>query len=456
VFQGLQSALTGIRAGQVGLDTATNNVANASTPGYTRQRVDLASRSPWQSVSGKIGQGVDVTSISRMREGFLDSRARVTGAAAGFATARSGLLTQTEALLGEPDAGIQQSMLGMFDAFDELALDPSNIALRDNVVASFDALGGRIRSVATTWSQLADAGRTRMDSALVEANQLLGRVDELNRHIASAGSDPSNSALDERDLLLDRLSSALGVTTQVRSNGMVDVSLDGERLVETSISPVRTLSYDTTAGVVIDGTGTPVSAGGEVGGIHAFVATDLPTVRAQLDQLALHIRDAVNAVNAGGSAAEPGGTAWTDGGPPLLAATSAADFGLAPGVDGSDVATAALGNHALHDASNVLRFAALRDQNPPGLGAPPLDDRLRSMVVGLGNTTADAVARSATQTALFTNATAARQAGHGVNLDEEMVSLVQHQRALEAVSRAMTAIDEALNTLINRTGLVGR
>jgi flagellar hook-associated protein 1 FlgK len=119
LFQGLQSALTGIRAGQVGLDTATNNVANASTPGYTRQRVDLASRSPWQSVSGKIGQGVDVTSISRMREGFLDRRARVTGAAAGFATARSGLLTQTEALLGEPDAGIQQSMLGMFDAFDE-------------------------------------------------------------------------------------------------------------------------------------------------------------------------------------------------------------------------------------------------------------------------------------------------------------------------------------------------
>jgi len=456
MFEGLQIALTGIRANQTALDTAANNVANANTPGYTRQRVDLASRAPWQSVNGKVGQGVDVTAISRMREGFLDSRARVTGAAAGYATARANLLDQTESLLGEPDAGIQQAMLSMFDAFDDLALDPSNIALRDNVVAAFDALGGRIRSVSSTWSQLAGDARTRMDSALIETNQMLTRVDDLNREIAAAGSDPSNAALDERDLLLDRLSTTLGVTTETRSNGMVDVILDGERLVQTAVTPVRTLSYDSSAGVVLNDTLAPVNAGGEVAGIHAFVSTDLPAVRTQLDQIAFDVRDAVNAANAGGSAADPGGVSWTDGGPPLLVATSAADFGIAPGIDGADVATADLGNHALHDATNVLRFAALRDQNPPGLGSPPLDERLRGMVVGLGNTTADAVARANTQQSLYANATAARQSGHGVNLDEEMVSLVQHQRALEAVTRAMTAIDEALDTLINRTGIVGR
>lgn len=456
MFQGLQIALTGIRAGQVGLDTASNNVANANTPGYTRQRVDLASRAPWESVSGKIGQGVDVTAISRMREGFLDSRARVTGATAGYATARADLLDQTESLLGEPDAGIQQSMINMFDAFDELALDPSNIALRDNVIASFDALAVRIRGVATTWSQLGDDARTRMDSALVETNQMLSRVEDLNRDIAAAGSNPSNTALDERDLLLDRLSTSLGVTTETRSNGMVDVILDGERLVQTAVTPVQTLSYNPGAGGVITDTLTPVAAGGEVGGVHAFLSADLPAVRGQLDQLALDTRDAVNAANAAGSAPDPGGVSWTDGGPPLLVASSAADFDLAPGVGGADVATAELNNHALHDATNVLRFGALRDQNPPGLGAPPLDERLRGVVVGLGNVTADAVARSNTQQSLHANAIAARQSGHGVNLDEEMVSLVQHQRALEAVTRAMTAIDESLNTLINRTGIVGR
>lgn len=456
MFEGLQIALTGIRAGQVGIDTAANNVANANTPGFTRQRVDLASLAPWRSVSGQIGMGVDVTAISRMREGFLDSRARVTGAASAYASARADLLSQTEDLLGEPDTGIQQAMLGVFDAFDELALDPSNMALRDNVLASFDALAGRMRSVAATWTQLADDARTQLDSSLIEANQLLARVDALNREIAAAGNSPSNAALDQRDLLLDQLSNTLGVTTETRSNGMVDVLLDGQRLVQTGVTPVRSLAYDTTAGVITADTLTPITAGGRVGGLHAFLSTDLPALRDQLDQLALDIRDAVNATNAAGSAPGPGGVTWTDGGPPLLYATSAADFRLGAGVTGADVATADLGTHALHDATNVARFAALRDQNAPGLGAPPLDQRLRAMVVGLGNGAADASARASTQQALYANAVAARQSGHGVNLDEEMISLVQHQRALEAASRALTAIDEALDTLINRTGLVGR
>ena len=456
MFQGLQISLTGIRAAQSGLDIASNNIANAGTPGYTRQRIDLVSRAPWQSVSGPIGQGVDVAAISRMRDISLDGRVRVTSAAAGYASVRADLLGKTEDMLGEPDAGIQQSMLGMFDAFDELALDPSNLALRENLVAALDSLGGRMRGVAGTWAQLADDALTRVDSGLVDVNQLLARVEELNVTIATAGDRAGNSVLDERDLVLDELSLMLGVTTQTRGNGMVDVILDGQRLVQTGITPVRALAYDASAGVVTADTNTPLAAGGEIGGLHAFVGTDLPAARARLDQLAFDIRDAVNTVNASGSVPDPGGVSWTDGGPPLLAATSALDFGVAAGINGSHVATAELGNHALHDATNVMRFAALREANPPGLGSPPLDQRLRGMVVTLGNATADATARAGTQQSLFANATAARQSGHGVNLDEEMVSLVQYQRALEASSRAMTAIDEALDVLINRTGLVGR
>jgi flagellar hook-associated protein 1 FlgK len=312
-----------------------------------------------------------------------------------------------------------------------------------------------MRSVAGTWSQLETDARTQIDSALVNANQLLERVDALNRSIAAAGANPSNAALDERDSLLDQLSQTLGTTTETQSNGMVHVLLDGQRLVNTPTAAVRTLSYSTTTGVVVTGTATPVTAGGKVGGLHTFVSTDLPSVRSQLDQFALDFRDAVNAINALGSAPDPGGASWTDGGPPLLTATGAIDFRLASGVTGADVATAGLGNHALHDATNVARFAALRDANPPA-GAPPLDERLRTMVVDLGNMTADAAARASTQEALHASAVAARQSGHGVNLDEEMVALVQHQRALEAAARAMSAIDEALDTLINRTGVVGR
>jgi hypothetical protein len=140
----------------------------------------------------------------------------------------------------------------------------------------------------------------------------------------------------------------------------------------------------------------------------------------------------------------------------LLAASGADDVTLIAGVDASDLATADLGSRSLHDATNVLRFTALRDGDPPGLGAPPLDERVRSIVTSLGTATADAATRAGTSEALHAGSVAARQSAHGVNLDEEMLSIVSHQRALEAASRAMTIIDEALDTLINRTGIVGR
>lgn len=456
MFEGLHIALSGIRAAQFGLDTASNNIANATTPGYTRQRVDLTTLAPWDAVVGQVGMGVDVAGISRLREVHLDARARSTGAAAAYSTAVADLLRQAEDVLGEPDNGIQRALIGVFDAFDELALDPSSTALRDSALAALDTLGRRMRAVASGLTTLSGAARTDLDASLAQANELLARVDTLNREIVSSGGG-DNAALDERDLLVDQLSDLIGATAEPQPSGHVHIVLDGQRLVQTPATPaVRSLSYDPTAGVQVAGPTTTIAAGGRVGGIHAFLSSDLPTLDAQLDQLALDIRDAVNATNAMGSAPDPGGVSWTDGGPPLLVASSAEDFGVPPGLRGIDIATADLGSRALHDATNVARFAALRSDAPPGLGAPPLDERLRTMVTALGDRTASGIAQAATSSALHTGAVAARQSGHGVSLDEEMLSIVQQQRALEAASRAMTAIDEALDTLINRTGIVGR
>lgn len=456
MFEGLHIAVSGIRAAQIGLDTAANNIANASTPGYTRQRVDLKTLPPWESVNGEVGMGVDVAAISRLREGFLDARARSTGAAAGYSAARADLLAHTEELLGEPDDGVQNALVAVYDAFDDLALEPSSLALRESALGALDTLARRMRDAAASWDALAGAARSDVDGILADVNQTLSRIDSLNTDIARSGGG-TNAALDERDLLVDELASAIGATSEVQADGTVHILLDGERLVQTPAVPaVRTLSYDPVAGVRVASPDTGVTAGGRVGGIHAFVSTDLPGQVAQLDQLALDIRDAVNTTNGLGSVPDPGGASWTDGGPPLLIATRAADMALAAGVDGSDVATADFGSRALHDATNALRFAALRDSDPPGLGGPPLDERLRQLVTGLGSVTAEAAARASTSGSLHVGATAARQSGHGVNLDEEMLAMVSQQRALEAASRALTAIDEALDTLINRTGLVGR
>lgn len=457
MFEGLQIALTGIRAGQVGLDTASNNVSNAATPGYTRQRVELATLPPWERPFGDIGMGVDVAGVDRLRDAFADTRVRSAAATAAAADAQASVLSHAEELLGEPDNGIRGALLDVFDAFDELVLDPSSPAVREGVLSALEALAGRIRGTAAAWTELDAATMTEIDTTVGEVNTMLSRIDELNRAVASTAS-PSNTALDERDLLADKVAQMAGATVEVQADGAYHVMLDGERLVQTPAVPaVRTLSYDAVAGFEVASPATAVTAGGELGGLHAVRAGELASSRADLDQLALDIRDAVNTVNAGGSTPDdPGGASWTDGGPPLLAASGADDFLVVLATGPFDVATAALGGRGLYDATNAHAFADLRTGDPPGLGAPPLEDRIRTLAVGLGNATANANASADTRTALHTSAVAAREARHGVNIDEEMVSLVHHQRALEAATRAMTVIDEALDTIINRTGVVGR
>ena len=75
-FSALHVAMSGLRAAQLAMDTASHNVANANTPGYTRQRVDMASSQPRFHAVGQIGMGVSVTDISRVRDNFLDVRYR--------------------------------------------------------------------------------------------------------------------------------------------------------------------------------------------------------------------------------------------------------------------------------------------------------------------------------------------------------------------------------------------
>jgi flagellar hook-associated protein 1 len=224
--------------------------------------------------------GVDVTAVSRLREGYLDVRARATGAGAAYAGARADLLGQSEALMGEPDAGIQQALVAVHDAFDDLALEPGSFALRDAALGALDSMARRMRDVAASWNVFAEAGRVDIDATLAQANQMLARVGELNTDIVRSNGS-SNAALDERDMLIDRLSRLIGATSEAQPDDAIHVLLDGQRLVQTQTAPaVRTLSYDTATGVHVGTPDTVVTAGGAVGGIQAFLSgTCRPCVR---------------------------------------------------------------------------------------------------------------------------------------------------------------------------------
>lgn len=450
-FSALHVALTGLQAAQLGMETASHNIANASNPAYTREGVELRSRFPRRSTYGQVGLGVEVTDITRARDRFLDARVRLGSSTAASLDIRSRLLSRAEDVFADPGSGLSSQLSAVWNAFEDLGLNPPDMAARREVLDALDALASGVRSVASAWSGLAGDATSSMGVTIDEVNDMLAQVGELNRRISESTAQPGtpNDLLDQRDVLLDGLAKKIGASVIDTGQGQVRVSLNGMALVDgTTVNP---LTFDAATATVRHSSGVEVAVGGEIRGFQTFLQDDLPTVRGGLDAFATSLADALNTAHASGYWSE------TDQGGDLLSydpTRPAASLDLAL-TDPMKLATAGDPGppFPVYDGRNADALASLRTTP---VGGRTLEESLRGVIVDLGQAASAADAASDAQSAMQASYETSRAGAHGVSLDEEMVSMMQYQRAYEAAARSMTAVDEALDVLINRTGLVGR
>jgi flagellar hook-associated protein 1 FlgK len=443
-FVSLHTALSGIRAGRAGLDTAAHNVANANTPGYTRQRVEVATSYPYLSPQGPVGTGVTVTDIARVRDSFLDARLRGDLARSGELDVRADLLARAETVLGEPESGLTGELTEVWAAFEELALRPEDRATRRQVLSSLEALAARVNSVDGGLRILRRDTQTDLAQAVAKANGLFDRMAELNGRIldATSGAGSPNDLLDERDKVIDELSRLVGAQVTPESNGSLRISVSGMAVV--SGTRAQHLEIQEDHSIVHTATGVAVRPGGEIGGRQGFL-TEEPALT---DRLQGFVEDLVERLNqqhaAGYTAEDPPVT-----GRQLLGYTAdERSLRLEVVVTDPEQLAAAEEPGKPHDGRNAAALAALRTAG--------LDVSLRTLVTEHAATVAATQRAAEGQRQLTAAADTAREGMHGVSLDEEMVAMLNYQRALEASSRMMSAVDQALDTIINRTGLVGR
>ena len=453
-FSALHVALSGLRAAQLAMDTASHNVSNANTAGYTRQRVDMASRYPRMTPNGQVGLGVKVTDINRVRDTFLDARYRSSVSARNNIEARASFFDRAEQILAEPEMGVTAELGSVFDAFEDLALNPSDEASRVAVIEQLGALTGRVAAVGTGLNSLRQDGVVSIRSTIQEINNALDQVAKLNVAILDASTAPGspNDLMDQRDILLDRLSELAGVSVAIEDNGNARVMIGGISLVNGSTS--RPLSYDEGTGQVLHASGVALVPGGELRGLQLSVTEDVPAMITRLDDFVRDLTDALNTTHAAGftAAGAPGGPLVTfDAGSP---ATTFRVVITAP----ADVATASSAGppYPTFDGSNAQRLSDLRSTLSASGGTQSLLDSYRTFVTALGQESATARRSSETQAGLSSAADLARSSSHAVSVDEEMVSLIEFQRMYEAAARVITTVDQALDTVINRMGIVGR
>src|SRR5450755_229631 len=427
---GLNTALSGLEAAQAAIDTIGENISNANTPGYSRQRVNQA-ESPEFSIpanslagsSAQVGTGVSLQSISRIRDQFLDTQFRQQNSQTSNANTTTSQLEQAQTAINEPSSdGIQAQLSKFWQAWQTLSANPSgsaNAAALQTVVdagqsleSTFKAVSGQLSTVSNQaqaqYSTLTGTVATTGQDGQVEQDAT--QIASLNQQIAAAqqsGTQPNN-LLDKRDSLLDDLSSLATVSLTNNSDGTVTVGFGD------AASPL-------VSGTSVNWPQPPTltsAAGGQLGALLNLAPSStngpITSLQQSLDGVANDVITSVNALQPS-SAFFSGTSASTI----HVTATASTIQSSSTSTSGPDLATGI--------AQLQTRGAANSDY--------------AAFIAKVGDTVSSAQSAQATSQSILAAVSNQRQSVTGVSLDEEMSNLIKYQQAYQASARMMNTMN---------------
>ena len=429
-FTGLQTALSGLEASQAAIDTTGENISNANTPGYTRQRVTTVESGslpiPALSQQGggaDLGTGVSISNVSRIRDQFLDIQYRAQNTQTSNANTNSSELQQVQTAINEPSSsGLQSVMSQFWSAWSSLASAPTSSAAKQAVLDAGQTLAQTFNSVssqmATVQSQAAQQYAT-LTGANGQVQQDASQIATLNSQITQAtqaGQTP-NALLDQRDNLLDDLSGLAQISVTNQSNGSVTVNFGD---ASTPLVNGSTVTWPQTL---------TSAAGGQLGALLNLSSSTGPIgqLQSSLDNVAGQVVSSVNAL-------QPSS--------PFFSGTSAST--IAVSATASSIQTSSSSSSGADLAQGVANLAN---------GAA--DQSYAAFVGQVGGSVQAAQNAQSTAQAVLTAVSNQRQSVSGVSLDEEMTNLIQYQQAYQASARVMNAINSTLSTLMSTVGGAG-
>ena len=335
----LQVGRSAINASQAAITVAGNNMANAATPGYHRQRVGIMPGRPEAIGNGQfVGTGVQLGSVTRQIDIALQARLRsAIGEQAGAAIDQQ-FLSAIEMLQNElTDADISSQLSAFFNSWSELANNPTDSGMRSLVLQQGESLAGGLRQLREEYTVVREEIDRGLGVSIERADGLLDEIAQLNLQISQTeqGAGQANTLRDQRDVLVDQLSELVNVTTIEQSNGAVDVLVGSIPVVLAGQSRGLELSVESTDGVLE--ASVRVAADGSVlnvdnGTIGALMRQRDETVDpaiAQLDEFAHQLIHQVNRAHSQGQ----GMTGWTS----VLGSTQLTDTSAALSTDASGV-----------------------------------------------------------------------------------------------------------------------
>jgi flagellar hook-associated protein 1 FlgK len=462
----LVSAAHSLAAQQAGVEVASRNLSNVNTPGYSRERVVLGDRAVVQTANGWQGTGVEALGVEQIRDTLLDAQVTREASQTQYLTSQQSAYNQAQSALGEQvdtssssaaigdstgtTTGIAASLNDFFNAFDNLASNPTDQGSKQVLLQQADTLASKFNVADQRLSSLQSDLTTQIGSDVSSANDLLKGIASLNVQIQNIEVSAPGSALalrDQRQQKLEQLAQYMNFTTTTVPNGNGAIQVSASDANGASVLLVD--KGNVLGSVGFNGT---QFTGGSAGTALALTGGSLPgnlsardgmvqTLRNNLQTTATQFATAVNKAynptsNTGNFFTVPPTTGIIQTDPTLTATT----------LKTTDTGTSG-GNELALAVANVAtqKFSTANGDAINGT----LSSYYGGVVSGVGQTIAGVNTQLSDQTLVQTMISQQRDSVSGVSMDEEVSDLMKFQRAYQASSRVVSVIDTMLQSLIS-------
>lgn len=484
---GLETTKRGLMVNQKSMDITANNMGNIKTRGYTRQRLDTASvgtfgasRYPTNSTA-LAGQGVQAQGVAQIRNSFLDTRFREEYGDVGYFDQKAAILGEIEAAISDPeveDTGIKNALKLLYSSLADFSANPDKTTHANIVMTAFKGVTHVLNQYDQKLVTILEQEKKNLEIAVRDINAKLDQISALNKSItdeifintnySGSGYGP-NELLDQRNLLIDDLSRYGDVRVQNKEDGSVQIKFNGKIVVDAVGSNFTKDSIQLGAdGLSMNWTSDNSTVRMDTGALKGFtevltgnnsVNRGIPYYRDKLDSLASSLAHAFNQVvpSDGAAAGDP-------------------QFKVL--LQGDEYGRITAGSISISDEWSRNPSYILRPENPDG----QVDNEFILAMKGLLDADmefdGEFTGTFSEYVTFFTSSLGSdiklnngkldsslsvtqsidndRMAVSGVSINEEGINMMSFDKAFKALSRMMTVMDEQLDLLINRTGVIGR
>jgi flagellar hook-associated protein 1 FlgK len=303
--------VSALQAFQQAIEVTSNNVANASTPGYDEESIDLTAAPPQEAGSVPIGAGVVVSSVQRAYSQAAANQLNTSQSSLGQLNALQNYTSQIDNLFGTTAGGLTTALQTYYSGWSAVADDPTSTAARQALLGDASALASNFNTTSTQLNDLNSDVNTRITADVQQINSISSQISNLNQQIvAGTGTGQSpNELLDQRDQLLSNLSQLVGVTTTSNSDGSINVYVgNGQPLVlDQNTYSLGTVANQFNASQLEVASsasgGNSISSSitsGDLGGLLAARTQAIDPALSQLGQIATAVAQSANAQQASG------------------------------------------------------------------------------------------------------------------------------------------------------------